>query len=282
MNPKQLLITMLLLLAVIISAEVPQMINYQAQLLDPSTDQPIADNTYQITFKIYDTEAATTAIWTEMHSVQTQAGMYNVLLGSQYPVTNEILTGSEKWLGVKVGTDNEMLPRKRFTSVAYALADNDFKFDGDDIYFNTGNVGIGVSDPDEKLEVNGKIVAEEVTSEAGFFQNRGDPEDFDFTTNDFTTNEQWYELDCSLIVPENAKAILLYVQIKSDNYSDYLTFRKNGNINNFVRSTVRTQVPNVFNDLNCIVSCDNDRMIEYKAKNTSFSEIYVSIMGWWK
>jgi hypothetical protein len=152
MNPKQLLITMLLFLTIAISAEVPQMINYQAQLLDPTTDQPIADDTYQITFKIYDTEAATTAIWTEMHQVQTQTGMYNVLLGSQYPVTNEILTGAEKWLGVQVGTDNEMLPRKRFTSVAYSVkseTDDDWIKDGDDIYIETGNVGIGTNTPDD-------------------------------------------------------------------------------------------------------------------------------------
>ena len=166
MNPKQLLITMLLLLTLAISAQVPQMINYQAQLLDPTTDQPIADDTYQITFKIYDTEAATTAIWTEMHSVETQTGMYNVLLGSQYPVTNEILTGAEKWLGVKVGADNEMTPRKRFTSVAYAVkseTDDDWVKDGDDVYIETGNVGIGETNPTEKLEVNGTAKATEFT-----------------------------------------------------------------------------------------------------------------------
>jgi hypothetical protein len=162
----KIFITILLFVSSILSAEVPQMINYQAQLLDPSTDQPVADDTYQITFKIYDTEAATTASWTEMHQVQTQTGMYNVLLGSQYPITNEILTGAEKWLGVKVGADNEMLPRKRFTSVAYAIeagnsvtagTDDDWVKDGDDVYIETGNVGIGEVNPTEKLEVSGAI-----------------------------------------------------------------------------------------------------------------------------
>jgi hypothetical protein len=157
MNLKQLLITMLLFLAVAISAQVPQMINYQAQILDPDTDQPVADDTYQITFKIYDTEAATTAIWTEMHQVQTQTGMYNVLLGLQYPITNEILTGSEKWLGVKVGADNEMLPRKRFTSVAYSLADNDWEFNGDDIFYGNGKVSIGEPIPTGMLHVTSVI-----------------------------------------------------------------------------------------------------------------------------
>jgi hypothetical protein len=40
---------------------------------------------------------------------------------------------------------------------------NDFWLqNGSDIYFNTGNVSIGTTSPDQKLTVNGKIHAEEV------------------------------------------------------------------------------------------------------------------------
>ncbi len=102
--------------------QVPPLINYQGILMNPSSGQPVADNTYSITFSIYNTASGGTAIWTETQSVTTRAGLYNVLLASSTALSATILSGPEKYLGIKVGSDSEMTPRKRIVSVAYAIA----------------------------------------------------------------------------------------------------------------------------------------------------------------
>ena len=83
-------------------AQVPQLINYQGILTDPSTAGPIADGLYSITFFIYDVPAGGSSIWTETHEVQTNRGLYSLLLGSITPLTATILNGPEKYLGIKV------------------------------------------------------------------------------------------------------------------------------------------------------------------------------------
>lgn len=54
--------------------------------------------------------------------------------------------------------------------------DLEFNAAGHDFYFNNGNVGIGIDDPLEKLEVNGNIQADEI-SVTGFTLNYGNPSD---------------------------------------------------------------------------------------------------------
>lgn len=161
--------------------QVPQLINYQAVLTNPVSGQPVTDGDYNIVFSIYNTETSGTAIWTETHDVQTQKGLYHVLLGSISPLAASILNGPEKYLGIKVDSDPEMTPRKRIVSVAYAIVSGDAdKLDGmdasefgdsnslnaqdgspEDAVFvdNEGNVGVGNTTPNESLDVSGNIKA---------------------------------------------------------------------------------------------------------------------------
>jgi len=111
--------------------QIPQLINYQGILVDPITGDPVADASYEMVFSIYDVASGGSAIWTETKNVQTQNGLYSVLLGSTTPLTATILSGTEKYLGIKVGTDTEMTPRKRIVSVAYAIvSDNAYSLGG--------------------------------------------------------------------------------------------------------------------------------------------------------
>jgi len=113
--------------------QVPQLINYQGLLIDPASDQPVPDNTYSITFSIYDVALGGSAIWTETQNVQTKEGLYSVLLGSTTNFITAILSGPQKYLGIKVGSDPEMMPRKRIVSVAYAILSEDaHKLEGKD------------------------------------------------------------------------------------------------------------------------------------------------------
>ena len=114
------------------------------------------------------------------------------------------------------------------------------------------------------------------------FYDRGDPSSIDFTLSDFTTDEAWHDLDLSNIVPSGAKAVLLSLLIQDDKTLSWVMFRKNGNINEYNVSTRRTQIIDVFVDADIIVSCDVNRVIEYKTENTTFTRLELKVRGWWK
>ena len=104
-----------------LKAQVPQVINYQARLVDPGTGMPVEDGVYVIVFSLYDLPAGGEPLWTETQSIQTTDGVYSVLLGSFNPLITSLFFGQERYLGVTVGTDPEMVPRKQMVSVPYAL-----------------------------------------------------------------------------------------------------------------------------------------------------------------
>ena len=123
----------LVILSGIAIGQVPLLINYQGLLMDPATGQPIPDGAYTIVFSIYDVPGGGIAIWEEAHAVETKNGLYSVMLGSVTLLTTTILSGPEKYLGIKVGSDPEMTPRKRIVSVAFAILSEDAdKLDGKD------------------------------------------------------------------------------------------------------------------------------------------------------
>jgi hypothetical protein len=146
----------ILLIANLANAQVPQLINYQGILIDPTTGLPIPDDVYTITFSIYNVASGGSIIWTETHNVTTKDGLYSVLLGTSTPLTPTILSGPEKYLGIKVGGDPEMRPLKRIVSVAYAYISETVS-GVSNIFPSDGNVGIGAPTPTEKLQVAGTI-----------------------------------------------------------------------------------------------------------------------------
>jgi microcystin-dependent protein len=102
------------------SAQVPQMINYQGKLTK-STGAPL-DTTIQMVFSIYADPITQTPLWTETQiAVSVEKGIFNVLLGSVTPIPYSTFDGSVRYLGVRVGGDPEIAPRKPIVSVAYAF-----------------------------------------------------------------------------------------------------------------------------------------------------------------
>ena len=118
MKPRMFLTIMGLVLVLFCfsSAQVPQLINYQGKLTKP-TGAPL-DTTIQMVFTIYADSNGVTSLWTETQTaVAVQKGVFNVLLGSVVPVSYSTFDGTTRYLGVKVGGDPEITPRKPMVSV---------------------------------------------------------------------------------------------------------------------------------------------------------------------
>ncbi len=115
-----LLIAIMLLSALIIHAEVPQLINYQGMLSD-AEDNPVTAQNLSIVFSIYDSETEGTSLWSETQMVNVTDGVFNVLLGSVTPIPYEVFDGSDRYLSMKIGEDSEMTPRKHLVSVGNAF-----------------------------------------------------------------------------------------------------------------------------------------------------------------
>ena len=105
----------------------PGMITYQGYLIDKGTGEPVANGKYDMVFSIYDDPdpAVITPLWSQTFAgasgVVVQDGQFTVMLGGvPAPFPRDLFSGQNLWLGVQVGTDAEMDPRTRLTSVPYA------------------------------------------------------------------------------------------------------------------------------------------------------------------
>ncbi len=113
-----LAVTCELLGAPLTGADVPHLVRYQGQAVD-SQGVPL-EGPYTLTFRLYDAETAGTKVWEETQTnVPLDKGRFSVLLGQVTPLTLD--WSKPLWLSVQVGTDPELAPRQRITSVPLAI-----------------------------------------------------------------------------------------------------------------------------------------------------------------
>ena len=93
--------------------------NYQGVLKD-ATGVLVPDGNYSVTFRIWDAQTNGTALWEEGRLITVQGGLLTVLLGSIVAIPDSIFRSPDRWLGVQVGLDPEMVPRARLVAVPYA------------------------------------------------------------------------------------------------------------------------------------------------------------------
>lgn len=150
---------------------IPHLINYQGMLTDDGGTA--LDGTYNLSFKIYGSESGSDSLWWEHHTgVTVSDGLFSVILGSISSLSYSVFNDTIRYLGISVDFGAELSPRTRLTSVSYAYrslwsdsaaytvvgveSDGDWTISGDDMYSAVpGNVGIGITSPVEKLDVNG-------------------------------------------------------------------------------------------------------------------------------
>ena len=122
-NCKRNLGTLLLFLIIGVTtspiyAEIPRSMNYQGYLKDQN-EVPI-EGTVTMKFCIWDGETGGAApLWAETLSVEIKEGIYSVILGLTVPIN--LPFDVPYYLGVTIGTDEEMAPRQPLSSVPYAL-----------------------------------------------------------------------------------------------------------------------------------------------------------------
>jgi hypothetical protein len=182
-NLKLCIIVFLLMSIAVIASDIPQTTNIQGRLTNPE-GSPLANDTLEVTFSIYDAETDGTSLWEETDTVRTDKfGLFSIILGLENPIAYDVFDGVDRWLAIQVESDPEMTPRQPLTSVPYAFQANhadtaDYayanggivgsgspnyiaKFTGPEtignsvIYEINGDIGIGTMSPGEKLEVNG-------------------------------------------------------------------------------------------------------------------------------
>lgn len=151
------------------SAQSPFLVNYQGYLTDANGKALTGDQ--QITFMLYEKSTGGEPVWQEVQTVIVENGLFNVLLGGADSTLSIEHFAGERFLGIKIGNEDEMEPRMRLASVTHSLlatqAESAYTLDSPDngpadaVYVdNSGKVGIGKNDPQAELDVNGNIIAD--------------------------------------------------------------------------------------------------------------------------
>jgi|GEM_PF-483448 len=124
-----------------VEAIMPPEVSFQGFIQDASG--PV-NGDVEMTFALYECLSAVTCptpVWEETQTLQVVSGVYSALLGSVNPfgADPDLQPNTEYWLGVRVGTEPELTPRQKVTSVFFAfMADSanqagaaDFAHDAD-------------------------------------------------------------------------------------------------------------------------------------------------------
>ncbi|MCD4817289.1 MAG: hypothetical protein K8S23_01190 [Candidatus Cloacimonetes bacterium] len=188
-------VVMLLALS-LLSQTVPNLIDYQGRLTDENGNPITTEAPETIKFSIYDAETGGTLKWFDYMEVDVLNGLFHVQLGSVTSFPDTLFNGLNRWIGIKMSGDNEMTPRTRIASVPYALQSGSVSGNslwtqsGSDIYYETGNVGIGTATPEVKLDVAGTV------NITGFKMPTGASENY-VLTSDINGVGTWQEITSS-------------------------------------------------------------------------------------
>ena len=101
-----------------VSAQIPRTMSYQG-VLAQSNGSAVPDGNYSLTFRLYSADTGSVPLWTEAQNVAVVKGIFNVILGSETPIT--LRFDRQYWLGITIGSGSELTPRVQLTSSAYSM-----------------------------------------------------------------------------------------------------------------------------------------------------------------
>ena len=126
--------------AAVAQTSTPTTVPIQGRLTNPSGG--VINAVLPFSFRIYNAASGGSALWSEAQSVSVTRGVWKAELGSKtgFPVT--LWDGKARWLGIKIGSDAEMLPRISITSQPFSkLAQQANDVRNRDIHPKTVSVG---------------------------------------------------------------------------------------------------------------------------------------------
>jgi hypothetical protein len=146
----------------------PGQIAYQGFITQNNT--PVEGN-HDLEFRVFPDSTQGTPLWQEGHqAVPVSLGVFKVFLGKHQAFPADLFSGASRFLETKVDGQT-LVPRTRLVAVPYALtavkADtaafaisggtggSAWQQNGQIIYYNGGNVGIGTSTPTARLDIGG-------------------------------------------------------------------------------------------------------------------------------
>jgi hypothetical protein len=102
----------------------PRSLTEQGRLIDKTSGMPVAGMA-SMTFTIYPAPIGGAVLWREVVDVMLDNGYFSVQLGASVPFPADLWQETPRYLGVKVGDDDELLPRDEITSVPFAFVAQD-------------------------------------------------------------------------------------------------------------------------------------------------------------
>ena len=148
---------LILLWASPLTAQVPPLLNYQGHLAAGDT---ALTGGFKLVFSVYPAPTGGSPLWTETQTVAVTDGLFSVLLGGAVPIPQTLFAEAERYLGVKVENDPEMVPRQRIVSVGYAFRAGV----ADDVKGMVSPTSVSISGAGPVIDRQGRWVGGDVTA----------------------------------------------------------------------------------------------------------------------
>jgi hypothetical protein len=147
--------------------------------------------------------------------------------------------------------------------------------------------GVAVDDTDKGdgkslnyNETSEKLEYETPAAGGDTYVDRGDPSFADWTQTTLTTDSSWNNLDCSAIVPAGTKAILFEVELTDNTAGGKFEMRKKGNSYSTNKGLATQTVANLNFGDQLLIPCDANRIVQYRGTNKAWTNIQLTICGW--
>lgn len=167
------LLILLIAISIYANSQTPQGFSYQAVVRDTS-GQVIQNQLVSIRAGILQNSSTGTLVYSESHSLSSNTfGLINLEIGTGNVISGDFTTidwGSNSYfLKIEIdqtgGSNYQLMGSSQLLSVPYALYSEKsgdisiWKKNGNDAYYNDGNVGVGTISPNGRLQVNSDSTA---------------------------------------------------------------------------------------------------------------------------